>query len=65
MFSEQYPIDLVLIPLCGNKVIMGMDWMRPNSAAINCEQQLARVQIPSGGELVVQREKAQSGPLLC
>ena len=30
MFSEQYPIDLVPIPLCGKKVIIGMEWLSPN-----------------------------------
>lgn len=25
LFSKRYPIDLVLIPLCENKVIVGMD----------------------------------------
>ena len=40
LFSEQYPMDLVPIPLRGNKVIVGMDWLSPNGAVIDCEQQL-------------------------
>ncbi|KAL7585103.1 uncharacterized protein LOC111888172 [Lactuca sativa] len=36
--SEQYPADLVLIPLRGNKVIVGMDWLNPNGVVIDCEQ---------------------------
>ena len=30
LFSEQYPIDLVPIPLNGNQIILGMDWLSPN-----------------------------------
>ena len=30
LFSEEYSIDLVPIPLRGNKVIMGIDWLSPN-----------------------------------
>ena len=32
---------------------------------INCEQQLVRVQTPSGGRLVIQCEMSQHGPTLC
>ena len=38
LFSEQYPVDLVLIPLRRNMVIVGMDWLNPNGAVIDCEQ---------------------------
>lgn len=65
MFSEQYPIDLVPIPLRGNKFIVGMDWLSPNRTMINYEHQLVRIRTPSGGELVVQGERAQYGSILC
>ena len=38
LFNEQFFVDLVPIPLLGNKVIVGMDWLRPNEAMIDCEQ---------------------------
>ncbi|KAL7593210.1 hypothetical protein Lser_V15G34740 [Lactuca serriola] len=38
LFSEQYLVDLVLIPLSRNNVIVGMDWLRPNGVVIECEQ---------------------------
>ena len=41
LFSERYSIDLVPIPLRGSKVIIGMDWLGPNGAMIDCERQLA------------------------
>ena len=53
MFSEQYLIDLVPIPLCGNKVIVGIEWLSPNGAVIDCEQPLGRIRTPSREELVV------------
>ena len=53
MYDERYLMDLVPIPLCGNKVIIGMDWLSPNGAVIDYEQQLVRVRTPSGGELVI------------
>ena len=37
MYDERYLVDLVPIPLCGNKVIIGMDCMSPNGAVIDCE----------------------------
>ena len=37
LFDEQFPVDLVPIPLRGNKVIVGMDWLSPNGAVIDCE----------------------------
>ncbi|XP_052627177.1 uncharacterized protein LOC128133697 [Lactuca sativa] len=40
MFSEQYPIDLVPIPLCGNMVIMGIHWLSPNGEVIDYECQM-------------------------
>ena len=54
LFSEQYFVDLVPIPLHGNKVIVGMYWFSPNEAVINYEQQL-----------VVDGERSQHGPILC
>ena len=30
MYDEHYLADLVPIPLRGNKVIIGMDWLNPN-----------------------------------
>ena len=42
-----------------------MDWPSPNGAVIDCELQLVRVRTPSGGELVIQGEKPQRGPVLC
>ena len=56
---------MVPIPLRGNRVIMGMDWLSPNGAVIDCELQLVRVHTPSGGELVIQGERPQRGPILC
>ena len=38
LFRERYLVDLVPIPLRGNKVIVGMDWLIPNGAVIDCEQ---------------------------
>ena len=32
---------------------------------IDCELQLVRVRTPSGGELVIQGERPQRGPVLC
>ena len=43
LFSERHLVDLVPIPLCGNKVIVGMDWLSPNGAVIDCEQQLVQI----------------------
>ena len=65
MYDECYVIDLVPTPLHGNKFIVGMDWLSPNGAVIDCEHQLLRVRSPSGGELVVQGERAQRDPVLC
>ena len=56
---------MVPIPLCGNKVIVGMDRLTPKGEMIDCEQQLVRIRTPSGEELVVQGERAQHGPILC
>ena len=39
LFEERYLVDLVPIPLRGNKVIIGMDWLSPNGAVIDCAQQ--------------------------
>ena len=65
LFEERYLVDLVPIPLRGNKVIIGMDWLSPNGAVIHYAQQLVRVRTPSGGELVIQGERPQQGPALC
>ncbi|KAL7602564.1 hypothetical protein Lser_V15G25340 [Lactuca serriola] len=35
LFSERYSTDLVPIPLCENKVIVGMDLMSPNEEMID------------------------------
>ena len=56
LLDEQFYVDLVLIPLQRNKVIVGMDWLSPNGAVIDYEQQLVRVRTPSGGGLVIQGE---------
>lgn len=65
LFAEQFPVDLVPIPMRGNKVIVGMDWLSPNGEVIDCEQQLVRVRTPSGGELVIQGERPQREPTFC
>ncbi|XP_023759636.2 uncharacterized protein LOC111908045 isoform X1 [Lactuca sativa] len=65
LFEERYLVDLVPIPLRGNKVIIGMDWLSPNGAVIDCAQQLVRVRTPSGGELVIHGESPQRGPIVC
>ena len=38
LFDEHFSMDLVPIPLRGNKVIMGMDWLSPTGAVIDYEQ---------------------------
>ena len=65
LFSEQYPIDLVPIPLHEIKVIIGMDRLIPNGEMIDCEHQLFRVRNLSRGELFIHSEGAQWGPALC
>ena len=65
LFEECYLVDLVPIPLRGNKVIIGMDWLSPNGSVIDCAQQLVRVRTPGGGELVIQGERPHRGPALC
>ena len=47
-YDERYLVDLVPILLRGNNIIIGMDWLSPNGAVINCAQQLVRVMNPSG-----------------
>ena len=46
-------MDLNPIPLRGNNVIVGIDWLSPNGEVIDYELQLVRVHTPSGGELVI------------
>ena len=53
LFKEHYLVDLVPISLRGNKVIIGMDWLSPNGAVIDCAQQLVRIKTPGRGELVI------------
>lgn len=65
LFDEQFSVDLVPIPLRGHKVIVGMDWLSPIGVLIDCELQLVRVHTPSEGELVIQVERQQHGPILC
>ena len=65
LFEERYLVDLVPISLWGNKVIIGMDWLSPNGAVIDCTQQLVRIRTPSGGELVIHGERPQRGPTVC
>ena len=36
-FDDQFSVYLVPIPLRGNKVIVGMDWLIPNGVMIDCE----------------------------
>ena len=61
LFEERYLVYLVPIPLRGNKVIIGMDWLSPNGAVTNCAQQLVRVRTLGGGELVIHGERPQQG----
>ncbi|CAH1431388.1 unnamed protein product [Lactuca virosa] len=65
LFDEQFSVDLVPIPLRGNKVIVGMDWLSPNGSVIDCELQLVKVRTPSGGKIVIQGERPQRGPIPC
>ncbi|KAL7597894.1 hypothetical protein Lser_V15G22820 [Lactuca serriola] len=65
MYDEYYLVDLVPIPLHGNKVIIGIDWLSLNGAVIDCAQQLVRVRTPSGGKLVIQGERPQREPVMC
>ena len=53
LFKENYLVDLVLIPLCRNKVSSSRAWLSPNGAVIDCAWQLVCVRTQSGGELVV------------
>ena len=48
LFEERYLVDLVPIPLRGNKVIIGMDWLSPNGAVIDYAQQLVRIMTQVG-----------------
>ena len=64
LFEQSYLVYLVLIPLRGNKVIIGMDWLSPNGAVTDCAQQLVRVRTPSRGEMVIQGKRPQHGPAL-
>ena len=65
VLGERFRVDLVPIPLCGLKVIVGMDYLGANGATIDCEFQLVRVRTPSGGELYIHGERASQGPTLC
>ena len=58
-------MDLIPIPLQGNNVIVGMDWLSPIREMIDCKQQLVRVRTPSGGGLVIQGERSHGGLTLC
>ena len=42
---------------------MGLDWLNPNGAVIDCEQQLVKFCTTSGGALVIQGERPQCGPV--
>ena len=57
VFRERFSIDLIQIHLRGLKVIIGMDWMGPNGAMIDCECQLVRVRTPTRKELVIHGER--------
>ena len=61
LFSERFPIDLVLIPLRRLKVIIGMDWLGPNGVVIDFERHLVRVRTASGGEMVIPSERDSYG----
>ena len=65
LFEERYLVDLVPIPLRGNKVIIGMDWLSPNGEVIDCAQQLVWIKTPSGRELVIHGERPQRGLTVC
>ena len=53
IFGEQNSIDLVPIPLCGNKVIIWMDFLNTSGDVIDCEHQMLCIRTSGGGELVV------------
>ena len=65
LYEERYLVDLVPIPLRKNKVIIGMDWLSPNGAVIECAQHSVRFKTPSGGDQVIQGERPQHGLTLC
>ena len=44
---------------------MRMDWLSPNGAMIDFEQQLVHIRTPSRGELVIQRKGIHHGPVIC
>nr|KAJ0213173.1 hypothetical protein LSAT_V11C400203150 [Lactuca sativa] len=46
------------------EVIIGMDFLSPNGAVIDCAHQLVRIRTPSGEELVIQGKRPQRGPAL-
>ena len=54
MYDERYLVDLVPIPLRGNKVIINIDWLSTNGAVIDCAQQFVRFRTLSGRKLVIQ-----------
>lgn len=65
LFRERYLIDLIPIPLCEIKAIVGIDWLSHKGEMIGCRHQLVWVRTPNGGELVIQCEGAQCRPALC
>ena len=36
LYDERYHVDFVSVPLSRNKVFIGMDWLIPNWAVIDC-----------------------------
>ena len=60
--QQAYLIHLVPIPLCGNKVIVGMDWLSPNGAVTDCRHYTVHIWAPSGGELVIEGKSVQRKP---
>ena len=57
LYDKRYLVDLVPIPLCGNKVIIDMDWLSPNGEVTDCAQKLVCVRTLSGGDLIIQGER--------
>ncbi|PWA69508.1 reverse transcriptase domain-containing protein [Artemisia annua] len=58
--DEKLSIDLIPIPMGEINVIISMDWLGANEAAILCRQKLVRLRTPSGGEAIIYGERKKA-----
>ncbi|PWA85681.1 zinc finger, CCHC-type, Retrotransposon gag domain protein [Artemisia annua] len=63
--DEKLSIDLIPIPMGEINVIIGMDWLGANEAAILCRQKLVRLRTPSGGEAIIYGERKKANLAIC